>query len=155
MNALTRWNQLRLNQLNEVETMQHSLRGLFNRSVVGWPGPHLRPPQWIPLVAVSENARGYVLKAQLPQVKAEDVQIVITEGMLTISGDRKFEQNRKKDYLVQHAYGRFAHSFALPPDARPAKGSAVFREGVLIVLLAKNNAGHDREQRCADSSRHG
>jgi HSP20 family protein len=88
-------------------------------------------------VAVSENARGYVLKTELPQVKQEDAKITIDDGTLTITRDRKFNLNRKKGQPVEHACGRFAHTFAVPPDARPAKVSAVFKKGVLTVHLAK------------------
>jgi HSP20 family protein len=138
MNPLTRWNQLRWNQLNELADLQHNLRSLFSHAGVHWPERHLREPQWIPLVAVSENARGYVLKAELPQVKKDDVKITIEDGTLTITGDRKFDQN-KWDHRVKHAYGRFAHRFKLPVDARPGKVRAVFKNGVLVVHLAKNS----------------
>ena len=93
MNALAQWNQL-----NEVEDLQHSLGSLFSRPGVHWPEQHLRAPQRIPLVAVSENARGYVLKAELPQVKQEDAKINIDDDTLTITGDHKFDLNRKKDH---------------------------------------------------------
>jgi HSP20 family protein len=135
MNALTR-----RDHVDGLEDLQHNLPILFSRPPVHWPEQHLGPPQWIPLVVVSENARGYVLKAELPQVKQADVKITIDDGTLTITGDRKFEQNHNKDHRVEHALGRFAHSFVLPIDARPARVSAVFKNGVLIVHLAKNDA---------------
>jgi HSP20 family protein len=133
MNALARWNQL-----NELADLQHSVGSLFSRPCAHRPERHLRAPQRIPLVAVSENARGYVLKVELPQVKQEDAKITIEDGTLTITGDRKFNLNRKKDHPVEHAYGRFAHSFQVPADARPAKVSAGFKKGVLTIHLAKN-----------------
>jgi len=133
MNALAQWNQL-----NELEDPQQSLGSLFSRSCVHWREQHLRVPQRVPLVAVSEDARGYVLKAELPQVKQEDVKITLEDGTLTITGDRKFNLNRKKDHPVEHASGRFAHSFEVPADARPAKVSAVFKSGVLTIHLAKS-----------------
>ena len=139
MNALSWWNQSRWNQLNELEDLQHSLGSLFSRPCAHWPEQHLRAPQRIPLVAVRENARGYVLKAELPQVKQEDAKITLDDGTLTITGDRKFDLNRKKGQPVEHACGRFAHSFAVPADARPAKVSAVFKNGVLTVHLAKSS----------------
>jgi HSP20 family molecular chaperone IbpA len=62
----------------------------------------------------------------------------LEDGTLLITGDRKFGQNGKKDPRVEHAYGRFAHSFVLPADARPARISSVFKFGVLTVHLGKN-----------------
>ncbi|MGO8929004.1 MAG: Hsp20/alpha crystallin family protein [Limisphaerales bacterium] len=134
MNALAQWNQP-----NEVEDLPQSLGSLFSRPCVHWPEQYLRAPQRIPLVAVTENARGYVLKAELPQVKQEDAKIAIEDGTLTITGDRTFDLNRKKDHPAEHAYGRFAHSFEVPADARPAKVNAVFKKGVLTVHLAKRS----------------
>ncbi len=89
-------------------------------------------------MAVSESARGYLVKVELPQVKQQDVKINLDDGTLTITGDRKFNLNRKKGQPVEQDCGRFAHSFVVPPDARPAKVSAVFKEGVLTVHLAKS-----------------
>ncbi len=133
MNALARWNQS-----NELADLQHSLGSLFSRPCVHRPEQHLRAPQCIPLVAVSENAREYVLKVELPQVKQEDAKITTEDGTLTITGERKFNLNCKKDHAVEHAFGRFAHSFQVPADARPAKVSAGFKRGVLTIHLAKS-----------------
>ena len=134
MNLLTLWNHL-----NELQDLQHSLRSFSGRSSKHWLEQQPQTPQWIPLAAVSENARAYVLKVELPQVKREDVKITMEDGTLTITGDRKFDVNRKKHHLVEHACGRFAHTFMLPADARPPKVSAVFKNGVLIVHAGKNH----------------
>jgi HSP20 family protein len=147
MNALTRWNQLRLNQLNK--ELWHGLRSLLGRSCVGLREQHLsRAPQWIPVVAVSEDAHGYLIKAELPQVKEKDVKIAIEDSALTITGDRKFAQNGKKNHCIEHAYGRFSHSFELPADARPAKVTTIFQNGVLIVNLARNEVIRPRRVEC-------
>jgi HSP20 family protein len=90
------------------------------------------------LVSVVEDARGYVLKAELPQVKKEGVKITLENGRLTITGEREFDRNSKKDHPQPLAYGRFAHSFVIPNDARPARVTSVFKEGVLIVHLTRN-----------------
>jgi HSP20 family protein len=137
MNALTGWNHLRWNQLNRLEYLQHTLQSLFNRSGVRWPAQDRRAPQWIPLVDVRAEIQGYVVRVELPQVKKQDVNIAIEDGKLTITGDRNFDRNSKKDHPIVHAYGRFSHSFELPADARPAKVSAKFKDGVLIVHLAR------------------
>jgi HSP20 family molecular chaperone IbpA len=129
MNELKRWNQFRVNQLNRLDEL----------CGVCWPAQSRKAPQRIPLVDVSEEAEGYVIKAELPEVKKQDVQIAIEEGTLTITGDRKFDRNSKTDQPVEHAYGRFAYSFGLPADARPGKVTSMFNNGVLIIHLAKNN----------------
>jgi HSP20 family protein len=138
MNPLTHWNESRLNQLNEMDDLQHSLRNLVRRSRAHRPKDQARLPQWIPLVNVSDDARGYVIKAELPQVKKEDVKITLENGTLTITGERKFDQNGKKDEPPALSYGRFAHSFVIPNDARPARVTTVFKNEVLIVHLTRN-----------------
>jgi HSP20 family protein len=138
MNPLAHWNQSRLNQLNELDDLQHRLRSVVRRSRARRPEDQARVAQWIPLVDVSEDARGYVIKAELPQVGKEDVRITLEDGTLIITGERKFDQNSKKNHPLALAYGRFAHSFVIPNDARPAWVTTVFKNGVLIVHLSRN-----------------
>jgi HSP20 family protein len=138
MNVLARWNQSRLNQLNEIDDLQHKLRNLVRRSRASRPGEKARLAQWIPLVDVSEDAQGYVIKTELPQVNKEDVRITWEDGMLTIMGERKCDQNGKKDHPLALADGRFAHSFVIPNDARPARVTTLFNDGVLLVHLTRN-----------------
>jgi HSP20 family protein len=138
MDPLTRWNQVRWRQLNAPEDLQHTLRSLFSRSQVHWPVGPERVAHWIPLVNISKDVEGYVIKAELPHVKKEDVTIRIEDGMLIITGDRKFEKNSKKDHPIERADGRFVHAFSLPNDARPSKVTTEFNDGVLKVHLARN-----------------
>ena len=138
MDPLTRWNHLRWSQLNAPEDLRHSLGSLFSRSQVHWAPSPERVVHWIPVVDISEDVNGYLIKAELPQVKKEDVGISIEDGMLIITGDRKCEKNSKKDRPIESAYGRFVHAFSLPDDARPAKVTAELNDGVLRVHLARN-----------------
>jgi HSP20 family protein len=140
MNPLAHWNQSRLNQLNELDDLQHRLRNLVRRSRAGRSEAPVKA-QWIPLVNVSEDVRGYVLKAELPQVQKQDVRITLENGTLIITGERKFDQNSKKDHPLALACGRFAHSFVIPNDARPAWVTSVFKDGVLVVHLTRNAKG--------------
>ena len=138
MNALAHWNQFK-----ELEGLQHTLGSLFGRPQVrrleGQEEP-LSVPEWTPLVDISEDGKEYLIKAELPEVKKEDVKITMEDGTLTITGDRKFEkeENGKKYHRVERAYGSFGRSFSLPDDASPAKVTADFKDGVLKVHLAKN-----------------
>jgi HSP20 family protein len=137
MNALNRWNQLK-----ELETLRHGLSSLFNRpAVLGIEGQEepLAVAEWAPLVDISEDDQEYLIKAELPEVKKEDVKVTAEEGTLTIMGERKFEKEvkGKKYHRVERAFGSFVRNFSLPDDASPAKVSAEFRDGVLTVHLAK------------------
>ncbi|HXT40793.1 MAG TPA: Hsp20/alpha crystallin family protein [Candidatus Angelobacter sp.] len=138
MNALKRWNRLK-----DLEAFQHSLDSLLG------PSPAHRPEgqeglmaaaEWSPLVDISEDDKEYLIKAELPEVKKEDVKVTAEEGTLTIMGERKFEKEGKgrKYHRVERAYGTFGRSFSLPDDASPAKVSAEFKDGVLTVHLVKD-----------------
>jgi HSP20 family protein len=100
----------------------------------------MRVAEWSPLVDISEDDKEYLIKAELPEVKKEDVKITMEDGTLTVSGDRKYEkaENGKKYHRVERAYGTFGRTFSLPDDASPGKVSAEFKDGVLTVHLAKD-----------------
>ncbi len=145
MNALTRWNQFK-----ELEDLQHTLGSLFGRSQARWPEGQeetMRVADWSLLVDISEDRKEYLIKAELPEVKKEDVKITMEDGTLTIMGDRKFEkeENGKKYHRVERAYGSFGRSFSLPDDASPAKVTADFKDGVLKVHLAKNEKARPQQ----------
>ena len=137
MNALKRWNQLKA-----LETFQHNLDSLLLHR----PVPRLERQEqlmtvaeWSPLVDISEDDQEYLIKAELPEVRKEDVKVTAEKGTLTIMGERKFEEeNGKKYHRVERAYGSFGRSFSLPNDASPANVTADFKDGVLKVHLAKN-----------------
>ena len=145
MNALARWNQLK-----ELEALRHGLGSLLNRSPAQWPEGQEEPlavAEWSPLVDISEDEKEYLIKAELPEVKKEDVKVTAEGGTLTIMGERKFEkeEKNKKYHRVERAYGSFGRSFSLPDDASPAKVTADFKDGVLKVHLAKNEKARPQQ----------
>ena len=145
MNTLTR-----LNQLRQLEALQHGLGSLFGRSPVHLPEgqeEQLAVPEWSPLVDISEDDKEYRIKAELPEVRKEDVKVTAEAGTLTIMGERKFEQEEKgrRYHRVERAYGSFGRSFSLPDDASPAKVSAEFKDGVLTVHLMKDEKAKPQE----------
>lgn len=115
----------------------------MRRSSAHWPAAQeeaLAVPEWSPLVDISEDENEYLIKAELPEVKKEDMRVTAEEGMLTITGERKIEkeENGKKYHRVERAYGGFGRTFSLPEDTSPANVSAEFNDGVLTVHLVKN-----------------
>ena len=145
MNAVAHWNQYR-----ELEALHQTLGGLFKRAQSPVPEGKeepMRVADWSPLVDISEDSKEYLIKAELPEVKKEDVKITLSEGMLTITGDRKFEkeENGKKYHRVERAYGSFVRTFSLPDDASPGKVRAEFKDGVLKVHLAKDAKARPRQ----------
>ena len=145
MNTLTRWNQLR-----QLEDLQHGLGSLFSRAPTQWSEGQEEPmavAEWAPLVDISEDDHEYLIKAELPEVKKEDVKVTAEEGTLTIMGERKFVKGEKgrKYHRMERTYGSFGRSFALPDDASPAKVSAEFKDGVLSVHLAKTEKARPQQ----------
>jgi HSP20 family protein len=137
MNALTRWNQLK-----DLEALRHGLGSLCGRSPVHLAEgqeEQIAVPEWAPLVDISEDDKEYQIKAELPEVKKEDVKVTAEDGTLTIMGERKFEKEEKgkKYHRVERAYGSFGRTFSFPDDASPGKVTAEFKDGVLTVHLAK------------------
>jgi HSP20 family protein len=80
------------------------------------------------------------VKAEIPEMKKEDIKINVHEDVLTISGERKYEKEEKgkKYHRVERAYGSFMRSFTLPEDADGTKVSAEYKDGVLKVHLPKS-----------------
>jgi HSP20 family protein len=94
---------------------------------------------WIPLANIGESENEYLIKVDLPDVKKEDVQIAVSDGVITISGERKLERKDQSENAirVESIYGVFMRSFILP-DYVDAKGiNAEARDGVLRIHIPK------------------
>jgi HSP20 family protein len=136
MNGLTRWDPFQ-----EIQELQKRLNGLFGSTPVrrGDEREAITVAQWAPLVDIAEDDKEYVVKAELPEVKKDDVKVTVENGVLTVSGERKFEKEEKgkRYHRVERAYGSFVRSFSLPDDADDAQVKAEFKDGVLQVHVAK------------------
>jgi HSP20 family protein len=94
---------------------------------------------WAPPMDVQETDKEYLIKADLPDVKKEDVKVAIEEGILSVEGERNQEKEEKgrKFHRVERAYGRFVRRMAVPTDVDATKVVAEFKDGVLNVHLPK------------------
>ncbi|HEV2287333.1 MAG TPA: Hsp20/alpha crystallin family protein [Candidatus Acidoferrales bacterium] len=94
---------------------------------------------WAPAVDVFETENELVIKADLPEVSEKELDVRVENNMLTIRGDRKFEQKVKEEnYLrMERAYGSFSRSFSLPNTVNTEAIHADYKEGVLTVTLPK------------------
>ena len=138
--AITRWNPFR-----ELEEINDRLNRTFGRSLLT---PQLDKDgkdalvgfDWAPTVDISENTEEFQIKAELPEVKKEDVKIHVEDGVLTISGERKQEkeEQNKKWHRVERSYGSFMRTFTLPANIDDAKIRAEFKDGVLTMRLPKS-----------------
>lgn len=136
MTTLAKWSPFR-----EMDTLQHRLNALFGQTASRSSGDQtFGVAEWTPLVDVSEDEKEYLIKADLPDVKKEDVKVTVEDGTLRITGERKFEKEEqgKKYHRVERAYGSFERSFVFPENANPEKLTAEYKDGVLKVHLPKS-----------------
>lgn len=138
MNAVTRWDPFK-----ELDELQSRLSTMFGRSPVRKTGEEkeaLTMAEWAPLVDIVEDEKEYLIKAELPEIKKDEVKVTVQDNMLSISGERKWEkeEKEKKVHRVERAYGSFTRSFTLPDDADGEKVTAEFKDGVLSIHLPKS-----------------
>jgi HSP20 family protein len=135
-NTVITWNPLKEMEEAQNRFNRFFLGGFPNR--IGSGEIHsLAVADWSPEVDISEDDHGYVLKADLPEMKKDDVRVTVEDGILSVSGERKGEKEdqKKKFHRIERSYGTFRRSFTLPEDADSTKVTADFRDGVLKVHL--------------------
>ena len=100
----------------------------------------LKLADWSPQVDIVEDEKEYLIKADLPEMKKDEINVSVENGMLSVSGERKTEkeEKNKKFHRIERSYGRFERTFMVPEDADGAKVKAEFKDGVLQVHLPKN-----------------
>lgn len=94
---------------------------------------------WTPLADVTESEGEYLIKAELPDVRKEDVAITVQDGVLTLSGERKQGKrvDTEKVHRIERFYGTFSRRFALPEDADEQSIRAESRDGVILIHVPK------------------
>jgi HSP20 family protein len=108
--------------------------------------PRNRRP-WSPAVDILETEDAVTLKADLPDVKIEDIDVRVEDGTMTLKGTRKFEKDDKvKGYhRIERSYGDFVRSFAVPPTVETDKVAAEYKDGVLTITLPKKETAKPRQ----------
>ena len=144
MSALTRWEPLsRWSPLKELEEMEKRLSTIFGKAPSTTSSEKkeaLAVAEWSPLVDITEDEKEYVVKAEIPEMKKEDIKLNVADDVLSITGERKYEKEEKgkKYHRVERAYGSFMRSFTLPEDADGSKVSAEYKDGLLKVHIPKS-----------------
>jgi HSP20 family protein len=144
MSTLTRWEPLKShwNPWKDLEEMERRLSTIIGRPQAKSDGDKeaMTVAEWSPLVDISEDEKEYVVKAELPEIKKEDVKLTVQDNVLCISGERKYEKEEKgkKYHRVERAYGSFMRSFTLPEDADGSRVAAEYKDGILRVHVPKS-----------------
>jgi HSP20 family protein len=132
---LTTWSPF-----NQLSTLRDEMNRLFDISLPGFGGREDRLlGVWSPALDVFQDKDHVFVKCELPGMKKEDIQISLHENALTISGERKQEQEVKEGdgYRSERFFGRFHRSLTLPVRVSADSVKAQYKEGILTVTLAK------------------
>ncbi len=97
------------------------------------------PREWAPAADVSETDDEFVIKAELPEVRKEDVSITVQDGVLTLSGERRQQkvEEQEKIHRIERFFGSFARRFALPDNADEQGIRAESRDGLIVIRIPK------------------
>ncbi len=141
---------VRFDPFRELDRLQNEVNRLFEgyNSNADVPAPArqssgggaLMARAWSPAVDIAETQNEVVLRAELPGLKQDDIDIELTGDTLTLRGERKFENEERKDNFVrvERSYGRFQRSFTLGVPVQNDQVSATYRDGVLEIHLPKS-----------------
>ena len=133
----------------------HQMQERFHRMFGEGFEPFFRPTgeenwslaTWAPACDIYEGDNEIVVKVELPEVKKEDVTVSIENNLLTIRGQRKFEEDVKREnyHRLERRYGEFTRSFTLPAFVDTAKVNAEFKDGMLRVTMPKREEAKPKQ----------
>ncbi|HYE78929.1 MAG TPA: Hsp20/alpha crystallin family protein [bacterium] len=135
--AITRWNPA------EPMTLRSAIDRLFDeaffRPTAGWPQPMAEGGAFPLPLEILEQGNALVVKAQVPGIRPEDLNIQVKDDLLTITGETRQDEERKdQNYFVrEHRYGRFERSALLPYPVQQDAIDAVLENGILTLTLPK------------------
>ncbi len=144
--TLVKWDPFR-----ELEEMSERLNWMFAKPTthptVGQGKEVMTVADWTPTVDITETEGEYAIKAELPEVRKEDVKITVEDGVLTLQGERKQEKEEtgRKYHRIERSYGRFVRSFTLPDTVDESKVRADYAEGVLHLHLPKSEKAKPKQ----------
>jgi len=141
--TLVRWRPFR-----ELQNVHDEMNRLFENFFTRGNGEiEVLPFEWKPVCNLKEDDESYTLEAEIPGLKKEDIKISLQNDVLTISGERN-EEKEKKDkhsHLVERRYGSFCRSFTLPVGVVEDKIDAAYKDGILKVVLPKTEVAKVKE----------
>jgi HSP20 family protein len=117
------------------------MESLFGRFRQDWNGDFnlqsFTQSDWIPPVDINESDKEFLITIEVPQIDKDDIKVQVQDGMLSISGERKYENEDKKAHRIERFYGSFQRSFKLPDNVKEDKIDADHKNGVLYLTLPK------------------
>ena len=142
------WKPFReLTPFREFERVRRQMDRLWDSFLGGGLARRGEEGEWLPSLDVAETKNELVVKAEVPGMDAKDIDISLSDGMLTIKGEKKQEKEEKEaDYhLVERSYGAFTRSIQLPSEVQSDKISASYKNGILKITLPKSEEAKKKE----------
>ncbi|HVW22092.1 MAG TPA: Hsp20/alpha crystallin family protein [Opitutaceae bacterium] len=135
---LTRWNPFK-----DLDDLQNRLAAVWLPAFAPGAKENLTVAEWTPRVDIIEDEHEFLIRAELPDMKKENVKVTVEDGVLTLAGERKLEkeEKNKKYHRIEREYGAFARSFTLPAGTSGERVAADFKDGLLQVHLPKDARG--------------
>lgn len=137
--AIVRWNPARELASLEVDRLNRMFSDFYGETF---------GRGWMPAVDIFENdEREVVIKAELPDMKREDINLTFENGVLTLKGERRFEDEKRRDsyHRIERQYGSFSRSFTLPNTVDASRIHATYRDGVLTVRLPQREEAKPKQ----------
>jgi len=135
--TLVRWNPMR-----DFSVLQNQMNRLFEDAIGTWLGDSngTATTNWVPLADIYETDNDLIVRAELPGVDPKKIDVRVENNVLTIRGERPFEQKVEKEnyHRMERPYGTFARSFTLPAVIDSDKICAEYRDGILNLTLPKS-----------------
>ena len=139
--ALIKWTGQDLwEPLGDLGELQGELNRLFGKPLLpAWRPGRPNGKEWWPEVDITDEKDRIVVRADLPGMKQEEIEVEAADGVLTIKGERKREAETKegRSYRIERSYGSFLRSFTLPAGVDASKVDAAYKNGVLEVVIPK------------------
>jgi HSP20 family protein len=133
-------------------TLRREMDRLFDEAFRGFGLPMIPDAAtWAPTVDVRETENGLEVVAELPGVNEKDVEVTVSDGVLTLRGEKNIDRNEKSNgwHIVERSQGSFTRSIALPMDVDQDKASAEFKNGVLRIVLPASPGAEKKVRRIA------
>ena len=130
----------------ELFDLRRGINELFDASFAA-PGQEVALKAWTPAVDVYEDENSFLIKLELPEVNRDDVKVSLNDNTLSISGERRVENEEKREnyHRVERTYGQFYRSFTLPPNVDATAINAQFKDGVLRLTLPKKEEAKPKQ----------
>ena len=137
--ALVRWDPIRELASMEVDRLNHMFSNFYGEGL---------SRTWVPPVDIYETEQHeVVIKAELPEMKREDIGVTFENNVLTLTGERKYESDVARDRFqrVERYHGTFSRSFTLPATVDASRISATYKDGVLTVRLPQREEAKPKQ----------